>query len=99
MGSDLRPLFSRLFYTFSLINNVLWTIVIYLYNVPGIGKLKPLADKSEARREEGPSNKADQNLYVRTVFSEENFMQNTGSNRSQEICDRNFHWRERKINK
>ena len=23
----------------------------------------------------------------------------TGSNRSQEICDRNFHWRERKMNK
>ena len=22
----------------------------------------------------------------------------TGSNRSQEICDRNFHWRERKMN-
>ena len=25
--------------------------------------------------------------------------ENTGSNRSQEICDRNFHWRERKMNK
>ena len=25
--------------------------------------------------------------------------QNTGSNRSWEICDRNFHWRERKMNK
>ena len=25
--------------------------------------------------------------------------ENTGSNRSQEICDRNFHWRKRKINK
>ena len=24
---------------------------------------------------------------------------NAGSNRSQEICDRNFHWRERKMNK
>ena len=24
---------------------------------------------------------------------------NTGSNRSREICDRNFHWRERKMNK
>ena len=23
----------------------------------------------------------------------------TGSNRSWEICDRNFHWRERKMNK
>ena len=26
-------------------------------------------------------------------------MEITGSNRSQEICDRNFHWRERKMNK
>ena len=25
--------------------------------------------------------------------------ENTGSNRSREICDRNFHWRERKMNK
>ena len=25
--------------------------------------------------------------------------ENTGSNRSWEICDRNFHWRERKMNK
>ena len=25
--------------------------------------------------------------------------ENTGSNRSQDICDRNFHWRERKMNK
>ena len=25
--------------------------------------------------------------------------ENTGSNRSLEICDRNFHWRERKMNK
>ena len=25
--------------------------------------------------------------------------ENTGSYRSREICDRNFHWRERKINK
>ena len=25
--------------------------------------------------------------------------ENTGSNRSGEICDRNFHWRERKMNK
>ena len=25
--------------------------------------------------------------------------ESTGSNRSQEICDRNFHWRERKMNK
>ena len=25
--------------------------------------------------------------------------QNTGSNRSWEICDRNFHWRERKMTK
>ena len=25
--------------------------------------------------------------------------ENTGSNRSPEICDRNFHWRERKMNK
>ena len=25
--------------------------------------------------------------------------ENTGSNRSHEICDRNFHWRERKMNK
>ena len=25
--------------------------------------------------------------------------ENTGSNRSWEICDRNFHWRERKLNK
>ena len=25
--------------------------------------------------------------------------ENTGSNRNREICDRNFHWRERKINK
>ena len=25
--------------------------------------------------------------------------ENTGSNRSCEICDRNFHWRERKMNK
>ena len=24
---------------------------------------------------------------------------NTGSNLSREICDRNFHWRERKVNK
>ena len=24
---------------------------------------------------------------------------NTGSNRSREICERNFHWRERKMNK
>ena len=24
--------------------------------------------------------------------------ENTGSNRSWEICDRNFHWRERKMN-
>ena len=24
--------------------------------------------------------------------------ENTGSNRSREICDRNFHWRERKMN-
>ena len=24
-------------------------------------------------------------------------IENTGSNRSREICDRNFHWRERKI--
>ena len=26
-------------------------------------------------------------------------LKNTGSNRSREICDRNFHWRERKMNK
>ena len=26
-------------------------------------------------------------------------IKNTGSNRSWEICDRNFHWRERKMNK
>ena len=26
-------------------------------------------------------------------------LENTGSNRSWEICDRNFHWRERKMNK
>ena len=25
--------------------------------------------------------------------------ENTGSNTSREICDRNFHWRERKMNK
>ena len=25
--------------------------------------------------------------------------ENTGSNRKREICDRNFHWRERKMNK
>ena len=25
--------------------------------------------------------------------------ENTGSNRNREICDRNFHWRERKMNK
>ena len=25
--------------------------------------------------------------------------ENTGSYKSQEICDRNFHWRERKMNK
>ena len=25
--------------------------------------------------------------------------ENTGSNRSREICDRNFHWRERKLTK
>ena len=25
--------------------------------------------------------------------------ENTGSNSSREICDRNFHWRERKMNK
>ena len=25
--------------------------------------------------------------------------ENTGSNRSREICDRNFHWRERQMNK
>ena len=25
--------------------------------------------------------------------------ENTGSNKSREICDRNFHWRESKINK
>ena len=25
--------------------------------------------------------------------------ENTGSNRNGEICDRNFHWRERKMNK
>ena len=25
--------------------------------------------------------------------------ENNGSNRSWEICDRNFHWRERKMNK
>ena len=25
--------------------------------------------------------------------------ENTGSNRSWEICDRNFHWKERKMNK
>ena len=25
--------------------------------------------------------------------------ENTGSNRSREICDRNFHWIERKMNK
>ena len=25
--------------------------------------------------------------------------ENTGSNKSREICDRNFHWRERKMNK
>ena len=25
--------------------------------------------------------------------------ENNGSNRSLEICDRNFHWRERKMNK
>ena len=25
--------------------------------------------------------------------------ENTGSNRSREICERNFHWRERKMNK
>ena len=25
--------------------------------------------------------------------------ENTGSNRSWEICDRNFYWRERKMNK
>ena len=25
--------------------------------------------------------------------------ENTGSNRSREICDRNFHWRERKMNR
>ena len=25
--------------------------------------------------------------------------ENTGSNKSGEICDRNFHWRERKMNK
>ena len=25
--------------------------------------------------------------------------ENTGFNRSREICDRNFHWRERRINK
>ena len=25
--------------------------------------------------------------------------ENTGSNKSREICDRNFHWRERKTNK
>ena len=25
--------------------------------------------------------------------------ENTGSNRSRDICDRNFHWRERKMNK
>ena len=25
--------------------------------------------------------------------------ENNGSNRSREICDRNFHWRERKMNK
>ena len=25
--------------------------------------------------------------------------ENTGSNRSGEICERNFHWRERKMNK
>ena len=24
-------------------------------------------------------------------------IENTGSNRNQEICDRNFHWRERKM--
>ena len=24
-------------------------------------------------------------------------IENTGSNRNREICDRNFHWRERKI--
>ena len=32
-------------------------------------------------------------LKVYTTF------ENTGSNRSWEICDRNFHWRERKMNK
>ena len=26
-------------------------------------------------------------------------IENTGSNRNREICDRNFHWRERKMNK
>ena len=26
-------------------------------------------------------------------------VENTGSNRNWEICDRNFHWRERKMNK
>ena len=25
--------------------------------------------------------------------------ENSGSNRSRDICDRNFHWRERKMNK
>ena len=25
--------------------------------------------------------------------------ENTGSNRNREICERNFHWRERKMNK
>ena len=25
--------------------------------------------------------------------------ENTGSNRSRDICDRNFHWRERKMKK
>ena len=25
--------------------------------------------------------------------------ENTGSKRNREICDRNFHWRERKMNK
>ena len=37
-------------------------------------------------------------IFIYTIPKGVHKFKNTGSNRSLEICDSNFHWRERKMN-
>ena len=75
---------------FRILNQVvaeksLTEIIVHMYFI-GVTEVK-----FENLEKEGTIHVAHLKVYI-------NF-ENTSSNKSQEICDRNFHWREREMNK